>query len=210
MRYRIFSKQYSVDSGEYTNNKKKTQILDCNCSYNTIKGSSPYYYYYNREKSCVKFCQDLDSTACDKAPMSIIQAEKSYICIDNSFNNPCGRIILFPYGFYNCESETCSTCNPIPVEDLSRNIVISNLQEATINNLNLNLNTNSDVTQLDQSNNIIISDQSNNITTTISELDQIIASDNVTRDISSEVNSNVVTAYRILPKYTILDFFSMY
>lgn len=110
--YRLFSKQYTHSSSDYTNYKK---ISNNHCM-ETVgpKGTSPYFYLMTRNQLNVIKCED--TNMCDNPPINLDQGKTSYICRENAINGlehvrQCIEpIVLYPYGRYLCDASSCNTC----------------------------------------------------------------------------------------------------
>jgi hypothetical protein len=105
--YRMFAKEYTNSSSDYTNYKK---ITNSHC-FSSVgpKGTSPYFCLMTCNKIDIFKCEEKD--ACDKAPINLEQSKSSYICGENIVDENCKEpIVLYPYGKYLCDASFCNTC----------------------------------------------------------------------------------------------------
>ena len=104
---RPFSNNKIITYTDYTNKKKN----NCKRIYKNKQVNSYSELLFLKQK-CVNNCRSL--YPCIKAPMTLIQANTSYICNPNNNDEeePCKVIkrSLYPYGYYLCKKTVCNTC----------------------------------------------------------------------------------------------------
>jgi len=108
---RPFSNNKIITYTDYTNKKKN----NCKRIYKNKQVNSYSELLFLKQK-CVNNCRSL--YPCIKAPITLIQANNSYICNPNINNDEDSCKILkqtlYPYGYYLCKNTVCNTCVNTP------------------------------------------------------------------------------------------------